>query len=357
MSDLRTLADQSQAIHDRYRRDFAGKSRITRDVAVLDGLISELEVIHGQADGLDGAKESLMPTVAGWLTLYRTERESIAKAQEGGESEVVAHRISDWDWLNYRRYARHFAGQARPTRDLGLLTEMMVEQRRIRDELARVAAKQAPDWRSTLRAQVERNLELYTSESDTIAAARRELPPERRAQVLATAANAQFSLWRDNFASRARRTRRLALLQRMIGQLEQILGDMVEVRDAGIRTEAHLGNIDKVADRLALYRKELGLIEQAIGAAGGDTIAAALGTEANEQFSAYRSAFAGKSRRDVSLSALGGICDRLQEVTRNMDTLDRTWGHSLNAKNLQVVLENLKRYEREWIEIKKVQSS
>ena len=106
MSDLRTLADRVESIHTRYRQNFAGRSRISRDIGLLDQLIASLEGVASEASGLADAGE-LLPVVEQRLTLYRTEREAIHKAQSGGPDEVVAHRIADWSWLNHRRYVRH----------------------------------------------------------------------------------------------------------------------------------------------------------------------------------------------------------------------------------------------------------
>ena len=346
MSDLRTLADRVQSIHDRYRREFAGRSRISRDLELLDQLIASLEGAASEAGALADSGE-LLPLTTQRLSLYRTEREAIHKAQNGGPDEVLAHRLADWSWLNHRRYVRHFAGQSRPTRDLGLLMELVEEQRRYRDELARLMARQAPGWRGELLAQIETNLEMYTKEIDAIPKARGELGAHRRVGVLATAANTQFGLWRSHFAEKSRRTRRAALLRRMITQLESIHTEMGIARDQGIKTPTHLGNLDKVKSRLDLYRREQGLIEQASSSAGPDEVARGLGSEANDQFTAYRAGFAGKSRTTVDADTLNGICDALQEIARNMDTLDRTWARPVNAKNLGVVVENLKQYERE----------
>lgn len=346
MSDLRTIADRVQTIHDRYRREFAGKSRISRDLALLDQLIASLEGAQGDVGALPDSGE-LGPLIATRLKLYSDERAAIHKAQTGGPDEVLAHRIADWSWLNHRRYVRHFAGKSRPTRDLGLLKEIVTEQRRYRDELAKLMSRQAPGWRGELLAQIESNLKMYTAELDAIPAARNEQGAHRRVGILATAANTQFSHWRNHFAEKSRRTRRAALLRRMIGALEGIHAEMEKARDQGIKTDTHVGNISKVASRLELYRRELGLIEQAAASAGPDEIARGLGTDANAQFTAYRAGFAGKSRAQVDEEALSTICDQLQEIVRGMDTLDRTWARPVNAKNLGVVIENLKQYERE----------
>ena len=346
MSDLRTLADRVQAVHDRYRREFAGRSRISRDLDLLDQFIATLSGVASEAATLADSGE-LTPLVEQRLKLYRDERAAIAKAQSGGPDEVVAHRIADWSWLNHRRYVRHFAGQSRPTRDLGLLKEIITEQRRYQDDLAKLTARQSPGWRAELLAQIESNLQMYLKELDAIPGAREAMGAHRRVGVLATAANTQFGLWRTHFAEKSRRTRRAALLRRMLSQLESIHAEMLKAREQGIKTDTHLGNIEKVSGRLTLYQRELNLIEQAAASADPDDLGRALGTEANEQFTAYRSGFAGQSRAEVDLAALGTICDCLQEIVRNMDTLDRTWARPVNAKNLGVVLDNLKQYERE----------
>lgn len=346
MSDLRTLADRVESVHKDYRNNFAGRSRISRDLSLLDRLIASLEGAQSDARSLSDSGE-LLPLIGERLTLYRTEREAIDKAQSGGPDEVMAHRIADWSWLNHRRYVRHFAGQSRPTRDLGLLKEIVSEQRRYRDDLAKLIARQAPGWRSELLGQIENNLSMYTKELDEVPGARNAMGAHRRVAVLATAANTQFGHWRTHFAEKSRRTRRAALLRRMLSELEDIHSEMIRARDQGIKTDTHLGNIDKVSSRLTLYRRELGLIEQAAAQAGPDEVARGLGSEANDQFAAYRAGFAGKSRTQVDQDALGIICDRLQEIARNMDTLDRTWARPVNAKNLGIVVENLKSYERE----------
>jgi hypothetical protein len=346
MSDLRTIADRVQAVHDRYRRDFAGRSRISRDLALLDQFIATLEGAASEVAALADSGE-LAPLLEQRLKLYNDERAAIAKAQSGGPDEVVAHRIADWSWLNHRRYVRHFAGQSRPTRDLGLLNEIIAEQRRYQNDLAKLTARQAPGWRAELLAQIESNLQMYIGELDAIPAARNEMGAHRRVGVLATAANTQFGLWRTHFSEKSRRTRRAALLRRMLSQLESIHAEMLKAREQGIKTDTHLGNIEKVSGRLTLYQRELNLIEQAAASADPDDLGRALGSEANEQFSAYRNSFAGKARTEVDLDALGTICDCLQEIVRSMDMIDRTWARTVNAKNLGVVIDNLKQYERE----------
>ena len=356
MADVRSLAQRAEEIHDRYRREFAGRSRITRSLTLLDQLIASMEGLLGEASAVEGAADSLVPTVRERLELYRTERAAIAEVQAGGPAEVTAHRVSEWSWLNSQRYRRCFAGQSRLTRDLGMLEEMRDEQRRWRDQLVQAGRGQAPGWRSELLAQLQRDHEMYAAEAEAIKTARASQSLDNRARTLATLANNQFTLWREHFAQQSRHTRRAALCRRMVGQLEAILADMKAVRDQGFRADFHMGNLSKVAERLDTWRSELRQIEQAAGQAGPASIASGLAEDANKQFQRYRDTFAGKSRADVDPAALDAICERLHEIARTMETLDQTWGLEVNRNNLNVVLENLKMYEREYARVREAQA-
>ncbi|MEL6343714.1 MAG: hypothetical protein AAFV53_11325 [Myxococcota bacterium] len=352
MADVQTLAARVEEIHTRYRQNFAGQSRITRDLNLLHQLIASMEGIAQDGGTIDGAGDSLLPTVRERLDLYRKERDAIAAAQAGGPAEVLAHRISEWTWLNQQRYQRNFAGQDRRTRDLGMLQEMRDEQRRWRDRLARAGTDQATGWRSDLLNQLEQSGNLYGSEFDAIQQARSTVTNDRKVSLLASLANGQFALWREHFANKARLSRRAGLLRRMLAQLKIIQGDMQAVRDAGITTDVHQKNLATVTERIATWQRELTEIERAAGSAGPDQVAGNLAREANEQFAMYRENFAGRPYSEVDIETLHGICERLHEIARNMDTLDQTWGREGNSKNLNVVIENLKRYEREWSRIR-----
>jgi hypothetical protein len=347
MSDLPTLTAQVNTLHEQYRSHFEGRSRLTRDLARLDPIIVSLGSLTDQINLLRDPGD-LAALARTRMVLYRNEREEIHKLQTGGPAEVAAHRIAAWNWLNNQRYRRHFAGQSRPTRDLGLMQEMLVEQRRWRADLVELIGGQPEGWRRDLLSRLDGNLTLFTREHDAIPASRNEMKPEEQAMVWATAANTQFGLWGQHFAQKPRNTRRAALLRRMIGQLEVVVEGMTVLRDEkGIRTPMHLENIRKVNGRLDLYRNEIGQVEQSIANTTAENIARGLVSDANEQFAGYRAAFAGKPRNEVDLELLSTLCDRLHEIARAMDLLRRTWSVPNIDKNLEIVLDNLRQYERE----------
>lgn len=355
MADIRTLAQRVRDVHDRYQREFANRSRITRDLSRLDSMIATLEGVLLEATGEPEAQSSLLPTVRQRLDLYRAEREAISKAQSGGPAEVTAHRVSEWSWLNTQRYRRNFAGQNRLTRDLGMLREMRDEQRRWHTQLQQAAGNMPAGWRTELMDQLSKDADLYDRESQAIVQARASLADERKVSTYATVANGQFGLWREHFANRSRSGRRLPLLDRMIVQLKDTLAQMESLRGSGHGSTTNEDNIGKVRDRVETWTREQGLIERAIAQAGPEQVSSTLANDANDHFKMYRENFAGKSRATVDAELLGNICERLHEIARTMDTLDRTWALPRNAKNLEVVLENLKMYEREYSEVRSAQ--
>jgi hypothetical protein len=355
MADIKTLAQRVRDVHDRYQREFANRSRITRDLSRIDAMISTLEGVLLEATGEADAQASLLPTVRSRLDLYRAEREAISKARSGGPAEVLAHRVSEWSWLNTQRYRRNYAGQNRATRDLGLLQELRNEQQRWHRAMVEAAKTMPEGWRAELITQLKNDSELYGREATAIREARASLEDSRKVGVYATLANSQFSLWREHFAQRPRAGRRLPLVDRMIRELREVLADMESVRDAGHSSESNDSNIRKVHDRIETWTSEQALIERAVAAAGPESVTGNLATDANDHFKMYRESFAGKSRSEVDATLLGNICERLHEIGRIMDTLDRTWAIARNAQNLEVVLENLKMYEREYSQVRGAQ--
>lgn len=328
---------QADAIHDRYRKNFAGRSRATRDLAQLDALITESERLLAVTSGAESA------TVSERLALYRGERGEIAAIQNGGPAVLAAWNAVEWSELGFNRYRRHFAGQNRTTRDLGLLGEMAAEERK---NLAAFPA--ATDERLTARkAQLEANLKLFEAELKAIPDARAQQAPNEQARALATAANAQFEYWRRFFDGKPRVTRRPALLERMIDTLENVRSRMIAVREMGVNSDAHAANITKVTERIAHFRGELEKITSARAQVGGAELARRLGDEANAVFAAYRTEYSGKPRTAADPARLSNLNDDLQEIARVMRLLSDERPLEQNTKNLGIVLDHLKMTERE----------
>jgi hypothetical protein len=331
-----------EAVHDRYRKAFVGRSRATRDLTLLDTIIGDTERLVAA-----GVADVEKATVDERLALYKTERAEIAAVQAGGPKALAGWRLAEWSEINRARYMRLFAGQNRPTRDLGLMTEMALE------EAAWIAAMPKIDNSrlATRREQMEVNQRLYAAERTAIADARYALAPSEQARVLATAANTQFGHYRLHFQGQALQSRRPGLLQRVIDALEAIRISMVRVREQGVDTEVHAANLTKVTERITHHRTELARIKKARSEARGTSIGAALGDDANKRFETYRQNYAGKPRETRDRAALSEHCEALHELVRSMQTLDTERPDETTKKNVGIVLDHLKMAEREYVAI------
>ncbi|MDP2306269.1 MAG: hypothetical protein Q8P18_09610 [Pseudomonadota bacterium] len=338
----------AEALHDRYRKAFVGRSRATRDLVLLDSLIGDTErlLASGVEDGQKAAVDER-------LALYRSERIEIAAVQAGGPAALAGWRLAEWSEVNRARYMRHFAGKARPTRDLGLMSELAAE------EAAWIAAMPKIDNSrlASRKEQMEVNERLYGTERAAIADARAALSPAEQARVLATAANTQFGHYRLHFQGQPLNSRRPALLQRVIDALEAIRVSMVRVREQGIDTEVHAANLAKVTERITHHRGELTRIKKARSEARGTSIAAALGDDANKRFESYRQSYAGKPRDTRDRAALSDHCDVLHELARTMQLLDSERPDETTKKNIGIVLDHLKMAEREYVAISEAQKA
>lgn len=349
---VETLKSQADAIHTRYRRGFAGKTRATRSLPELDTILAEMKTLSLT---IPSGATALRTEVDGWLKIYTDEREAIAQIVAGGPDALRAWRLVEWAETNFLRYLRDFGGQERLTRDNWLLNEMVARQSKWLEELGPLAAKVQDARLSSQLEQVAKNLDLMRSETQAIPAGRRALSANEYARVLASLANGQFALYRRHFAERPRFSRRPALLKRILGALEDIERGMIAVRDLGVKTDAHVGNLVKVSERVKHHRGELKAIEETRNVTAATQVAGGLGDDANRAFNDYKTNFANRSRALVDNKLLGEITDRLHEIAAAMDEAQAERPVDANLKNLTIVLETVKAYEREWKAIRDAQ--
>lgn len=344
-STIDTLSSQAESVHARYRRAFAGKNRATRDLTSLDEIVADMKAV---SVSVPESASQLRAAVDEWLRLYNEERAAIARIQAGGPAAVQAWRLVEWGEVTFLRYLRDFAGHNRTTRDNWLLAEMANRQGTWLSDLNRLVDGLNDETLNTQRDQATKNLDLYRTEGNAIPNARVGLAPNDHARLLATLANTQFGLYRRHFVTRPRNSRRPALLKRMIGALEDIQGRMEAVRSLGVNTQVHLENMTKVKERIHHHKNELQAIEAARNNTSPDQLARALGDDANTVFNDYRTAYANKPRNSVDNAQLGELCDRLHEIAAAMYELQSERPTDTNAKNLTVVIETVKGYEREY---------
>jgi uncharacterized HAD superfamily protein len=123
---------------------------------------------------------------------------------------------------------------------------------------------------------------------------------------------------------------------------------MIALRQGGLTAEYNDKNIAVVEDRLGVYENELGEVRKLRQATSMTDIMGELGTAANKLFDEYRTAFADKARAQADVVKLGGLCDKLGEVRRQMVDMSFAEDNEMNARNLEIVGDQIAMFEAEY---------
>jgi hypothetical protein len=350
---LETLGKELEDLDREYAGGFAGQSRLTRDLAVLDRIVDRTKSVLKRIDQIPSAAQGpellrLRDAAAQSLQLYGAERAAIVRAQDVGPTFESFSTEATSANLVFARYARHFAGKDRAGRDLALLGELVDELKQIDKRMGQLLQESPTKDFERDRKVVRDNLVQYQAEIDLIDKAQKTGTPEERASNLALLANAQFAVYQTHFAGEPRVSRRPALLMRIISSLKKIHETMVKFREGGLDLEFNHKNIAIVEDRLRVYENELVEVRKTRQGTSMPDIMGELGGAANKLFDEYRTAFADKPRTQVNLDQLGGICDKLAEIRRQM--IEMAWAeeNEMNTKNLEIVTEQLVMFEGEF---------
>lgn len=353
MTPHKKLGEELDRIAARYESQFAGQPRSSRNVDEIDAILADTKDVLARIESIPEAVRppelsELATTAKQNLALYTRERALILDATKAGpEFEQFAVLASSANFV-FARYRRHFAGQSRATRDLGLIDEMIDELESIEESMADVVKRtKSKNELGRDLDLVRRTIETYRTERTHIANARKEGTPEERASLLAQLANDQFRIYQTRFAGKSRTTRRPALIARMVEQLEAIGAAMRELKSNGLASESNDANIAIVERQIETYQKELEAIREARkGVAFGDLLSM-LGGAANDVFDVFRAEFAGKERKSRDLDRLSAMCDELGDVRRQMLDVGRAEPSARNDANIDIVTTQLSNFESE----------
>jgi hypothetical protein len=326
---------------------------MTRDVALLDRIITRGNDIVKRIDQIPSAAQGpelvrLRDAAKNNLALYAQERGAILRAQEVGPTFEQFSLEATSANLVFGRYARHFAGKDRATRDLALLGELVDDLKQIDKRMGALLEEHRVQDFQRDREVVVQNLQQYQKEIPLIENAQKSGTPEERASVLASLANNQFAVYQTHFAGEPRISRRPALLMRIISSLKSIKERMVAFQQGGLNLEFNDKNIEVVTGRLEVYENELAEIRKLRQSTQMADIMGELGGAANKLFETYRASFANKPRQQVDTDLLGGLCDKLGEIRRQMSDMARAEDNEMNDKNLEIVTEQLVMFEGEY---------
>lgn len=332
-----------------YQSHYAGQSRREVDPAKLESMIERARAAVAKENNIDGLPERLQ--------LYERELDLIRAAQDGGvnyERFTLNGREAN---LIFNRYARHFAGKSRGTRDLALLDEILGELEDVQTSMTELSQTSASKAMADDQALVEGRLKTYRNERSAILAARSSGNEEEQSGRLAVRANEQFAVFDRQFANKSRLTRRPGLLARMILNLKEIRAEMTKLANSGLGSDTHTKNLRIVDERLKFYENELTEIRNAREKTTINDLMKKLGGAANELFKEYGNHFANVDRKKVDVDRLSRMLDELSEIRRQMDELGRFESAEFNEKNHETVTSHMVSWANEFNFIRQAQSS
>jgi hypothetical protein len=313
-------------------------------VETLTKATRELDALGALTAGEGSA--TLRAELESQTAMLQREKQLIAAAKEMGEPfERFAAEGAAANFI-FDRYNRHFAGQGRDTRDLGVLRELVEELKQIKKRMVAIGGKKLPASMQGDIDLVQSNIERYSIEEREIPKAHTSGDPEEQSDRFAFLANQQFAVYQTFFAGHSRLTRRPAMLVRVIDNLKRYRSAMLELRSKGLKSDSNDSNIGIVENRLKAYETELAEIRKVRSGVKLVDIMSNLGGAANELFQRYRDDYANKNRAEVNAQNLSVMIDKLDEIRRQMEELGRVEKNESNAQNQKVVRE----YQMSWIQ-------
>lgn len=367
---LDSIKAQSEKLHNRWNREFAGKPRHTRNLPDLEKILEKSATLVKKAKGIPGEKgDALEKVVTERWQLYRTERDAIAEAQFERPEIAEIHGLGQAIDRALAVWRRHYAGRDRRTRDLPRLEELIAI---LSTAIPRLEALQDhPEVNKDSLVSLRGQLEVLKDERAEIEKLRKNADAGTRATILVAEAQSALDQFRVHFARQSRACCSPERLKRLIATLERAAAELPGLAPTSPSDDSppagsppgtlspaaqHQKNLEVLGAHLGTWRQELPQIELARATIPPRDLTNQLGGIANQLFQTYQREFAGKPRGTRNLQLLSEINDRLAELLEMMLAHDAATAEPINRKNVPVVDERLRRYEAEWVEIAKVKS-
>lgn len=254
----------------RYRRNFAGQPRHTRDLAMLAEIIEQVELRVGQIDTLllRYADESLARSrdqAVTNLNTYRTELANIREARASLDPGERASLLAELANVQFQRYRDQFAGKSRISRHRRLLDHIVAALDEIYEQMIVVRDGSSVGTNHERNIEiVAKNLTSYKAEVDNLRIARGRATRSDRVRGLAVAANEVFDAYRAEFTGKPRASRDPDHVSALWEQLWPVALEMSDLA-ADDNAAPVAGNLQKVRDTLRLYELEWERIREAKG--------------------------------------------------------------------------------------------
>ncbi|MEZ4240816.1 MAG: hypothetical protein R3F59_32605 [Myxococcota bacterium] len=255
---LRMWADLS---FSRYERGFAGKDRRTRDVALLEEIVADLEALRAPVAAMHEQAPTLqMDRVLGQIergaAAYKREVVEIRASRRTGEPVDQGTRLAGLANRQFHVYTLCFARQSRISRHPAALERIVGALEEIRRAMLSLQAggfaNQSNDDNVRL---VEDRIRAFRAELGEVRKAQGEADVPTRVSALASAANDIASAYRDAFAGKAREQTDPNRLDELFEQLWCVARQMDQL-DRDHDDEINERNLRIVTDNLQLYAEE-----------------------------------------------------------------------------------------------------
>ncbi len=256
-----TLASSANFVFARYRRHFAGMSRQSRDLGLLNEMVEDLETIEEGMNAIVKATKKAelsrdLDLVKQSLKSYRAELGHIAEARTMGTPDERASMLAGLANDQFKIYQNHFAGKSRSTRRPALLVRVTDQLEAIGKEMrALKKAGLASDSNNGNIDIVDRQMATYKTELDEVRAARKGIAFGDLLGMLGGAANDVFEAFRGEYAGKDRKTRDLARLSALCDELGDIRKQMLDLGRAEPSPQNE-ANIDIVTSQLTSFEQE-----------------------------------------------------------------------------------------------------
>lgn len=222
------VGGDANAVFHRYRRSFAGKARLSRDLHQLSEMLEDL---RGIADAFEVIADSWpneaikkdLQAVNNNLELYRTERDEIQRLREEMSPEEAVAATAEWANELFGVYRRQFAGLSRLSRRPGLLARMIASLKEAGETMERFRA------RGVATDTLDKNLELvrgqiatWESEHAAIVDSRTQADIYAVLESLAKERDAVWATYNTDFAGQSRDTRDLETLGGLLDRANEV---------------------------------------------------------------------------------------------------------------------------------------
>ena len=256
----------------RYRRDFAGENRGTRDLGLLAEMIADLDAIQAEMIELStvyggGSLADDLGVVGEYLEMFRAEQQEIASARDAGSLDDQASNLAGFANSQFELYRLHFAGQARVSRRPELLERMV---NNLTSTLERMKGLQSNglhvQYNSDNIAVVEERLGLWREELTAIRDVRSQTPLLTMVENLSEAAEAVLEIYNEQFAGQGRESRDLQLLGALCDRLTELERQMNRLARVQPLTQNER-NLEMTRDAIIMLSEEWEEVAKAKAAA------------------------------------------------------------------------------------------